>query len=154
MSGFARNTRRNPCSLPSSSSGVPGSVIATKCEPSGISDQNRAKCEFVSVVVPDLLAMTNSVERTSMARCTSRIWSGCVESRTIRSSAPSATPSVSRNTSGARDDPPMPHSTAVRRPSSWQARANARRSSRSSSRVTSSQPSRSEISAGTGRQTV
>ena len=114
MSGLAGNVRRNPCPFARFSSGVPGSVTATNREPSETSDQKCSKCESVSVVVPDLLAMTNSVRSRSMARCTARIWSGWVESSATRSSPRSATPNVSRNTSGARDDPPIPQSTAVR----------------------------------------
>src|SRR3712207_1860888 len=125
MSGGFSNTARKPRSRARSPSGVPGSVIATKRFPSGASSQKCARCESVSVVVPDLLATTKSVRSSSSASVILRIVAGCVVSRTISSSEPSATPNVDIRTSGASDEPPMPRSTAVSSPSAAARFANA-----------------------------
>ena len=113
MSPGLEKTARNPRSRASSSSGVPGSVIATNRSPPGASSQKWARWLRVSVVVPDLLATMNSVRGSSSERVTRSIVAGCVVSSTISSSAPSAAPNVVANTSGASEEPPIPSSTAV-----------------------------------------
>ena len=156
MSGGLRKTRRKLRSRASFSSGVPGSVIATKCEPSGVRAQNCSMWEFVSSVVPDLLAITYSVSSGGSSSVTRATAAGCVVSSTTSSSAPSAAPYVRANTSGARLDPPIPHSTAVRKPSDAAFFAKASRSGTCSSivSITVSQPSRSVISVGSGFHSV
>ncbi len=153
--GLAKQWRK-PRSRASASSGVPGSVIATNRDPSGTFSQKYAKCERVSVVVPDFEAITNSVRSRSSDRSTARIWSGFVVSSTFTSSIPGATPNVSRSTSGASDEPPMPASTAAVSPSDAQPAANSFSSGMRSAMTswTVSHPSRSVISVGSCRQSV
>ena len=143
MSGSFSNTRRKPCSAPSFASEVPGSVTATKCEPSPCSEWKYLNCDIVSIVPPDFDETMNSVVPRSRASRTARISSGCVESSTCRRTAPS--PNERRKTSGPRLEPPMPSSTASVMPASRTSAANARRSSASadSRSAMSSQPSRS-----------
>ena len=61
MSGSFSNTRRKPCSAPSFASEVPGSVTATKCEPSPCSEWKYLNCDIVSIVPPDFDETMNSV---------------------------------------------------------------------------------------------
>ena len=148
MSGSFSNTRRKPCSAPSFASEVPGSVTATKCEPSPCSEWKYLNCDIVSIVPPDFDETMNSVVPRSSASRTARISSGCVESSTCRRTLPS--PNERRKTSGPRLEPPMPSSTASVMPASRTSAANARRSSASadSRSAMSSQPSRSVSSGG------
>ena len=134
---------------------MPGSVTATKCFPSPWSEWKYLNCDIVSIVPPDFDETMNSVVPRSTASRTLRIWSGCVESSTWSLTAPS--PNESRNTSGARLEPPMPSSTASVMPSSRTSAANVRRSSASAAirSAMSSQPRRS-VSSGVpaGAQSV
>ncbi len=103
MQGSLRNTRRKPRSVASASSGLPGSVTATKRDPSPpVRSQKCAKCESVSIVPPDFDETTNTVRSRSTAPSSARTAAGSVESSTCRRSAPKER----RSTSGASDEPP------------------------------------------------
>ena len=71
---------------------------------------NARRCESVSTVDPDLLDTTTTVRSRSTRAA--RTMSGSEESSTT-----SGTPAVAQMTSGARDDPPMPHRTTRSTPS-------------------------------------
>ncbi len=79
-------------------------MIATKREPSPpVLPQNASAKQFGSIVEPDLDAIAKSEPSTGTARTAS----GSVESSTCRRSQPCSSPI----TSGARLEPPIPHST-------------------------------------------
>ena len=148
MFGSFSKLARKPCSRASSSSELPGSVIAMKWLPSRTSEWKYSNSDSVSIVPPDLVETTNSVRSRSICSRTARIAAGSVESSTCSASAPSVAPKVRQSTSGARLEPPIPSSTASVRPSAAQPRANSTSSSARSSIASEivSQPRRSPIS--------
>ena len=107
--GSALNTRY-PSSRAAMSNGEPGSVTTTirvnGSIPAAVNAASNARlCESVSTVDPDFDDTTTTV--VSMSVSTTRASCvGCVVSSTTR-----GTPSVRVITSGASEEPPMPHST-------------------------------------------
>ena len=98
-------------------------MIAANCPPRS---RKYAVCERVSSVVPDFEAERKSVRCGSIFDSSARIAFGCVVSRTWKRSAPN----VSRSTSGASDEPPMPSTTKSSiAPAETTSFANARTSS-------------------------
>ncbi len=107
---------------------------------------DRNACD--SVVVPDLVAIMYSVWAGSdavVARCTAI---GSVESRMRTGMPVSPRGKELASTSGASDEPPMPHTSPAVKPSSRTAIANASRLTTRSAKLVgrSSHPRRSEIS--------
>ncbi len=96
------------------------------------------RCESVSTVEPDLEAMTTTVCSRSSLRIAETIC-GSVVSHTTRS-----TPSFAVITSGASEEPPIPHSTMRVRPSATSSSRRFRIAGTSSSAVSKGlvQPSR------------
>ena len=108
MSGRFRNVRRKPRSSARAASFEPGSVIATKREPSRpVAWKKYSSITSGSSVEPDFEAITNSEPSTGTA---------CTASGSVVSSTCSRPPNASPSTSGARLEPPMPHSTTRSKP--------------------------------------
>ncbi len=133
---------------------------ASSCEPGSVTNTNRPaksstptplnaaskarRWESVSTVEPDLEETTTAVRRSDSSPISARTWPGSVVSRTL-----SPRSRVREMTSGARDEPPMPHSAMWSMPCS----ANSARSFASGSMSSldftkvSTQPSRIAASA-------
>src|SRR3954469_17861908 len=103
MSGGFSKTLANPRSLATSTRRVPGSVMAAYRDPSGTLSQQWASSALGSSVVPDL----ELIRKKASDRSTDATVFGSVVSSTNRRSLWWA----DRNTSGPKDEPPMPHST-------------------------------------------
>ena len=90
--GSAENIFQNPLERASSSSFVPGSVMAMKCSPARVpkrfcaNDQKYERKALISAVVPDLLATINKVLSIGAFFSLASTCSGSVESRMINSS--------------------------------------------------------------------
>ena len=108
---------RYPAARASLSSGLAGSVTITMrwvgSMPAWVNAASKARrWESVSTVEPDLLETTTTARSSRSARAV-RTESGFEESSTV-----SSTPAVAQMTSGASDDPPIPHRTTWSTPRS------------------------------------
>src|ERR1043165_6024205 len=108
MSAWFQKTRLKPCSSAVFTSGVPGSVIATKLSPDFTRSYQNLKNTFGSVVVPDFDAITNKHFSASIRSANEAITSGSVESSTSNSGKPAWCPNVCASISGHNEEPPMP----------------------------------------------
>ena len=103
-----------PCCVASSTSELPGSVIAMNCSPlPPVSEWKYSNSESVSIVPPDFVETTKSACSSSICvlHRKDRVGVGRVEHVQVRA-RPWAAPNVRQSTSGARLDPPIPSSTA------------------------------------------